>query len=209
MKDKKLLNLHVRTLYSRDFSSLMLSQYKANLTFSFAPYAGKDNRGIDQYDLKMFLSTSVSYVEAAAFFHIAESIVSGKNKPRKFTLARNKATLLFEFKPNQDNQMEAFLVIMKDNRSIPFKFSTAVYETQENGQTVTEIIQTGLIAFAQALQGYLSGIGVDFGIYRDPNEAPDIQQATPTVNNTPYQAPAWKSSPYQPPTANNYQYRPM
>ncbi len=84
MLDNKLKNYNIRMLYSVGFASLMLSQYKTNLTFGFAPYEGKDNKGIDRYDSKMFISISVSYAEAAALYHISDAIVEGYNKPGEF-----------------------------------------------------------------------------------------------------------------------------
>ena len=219
MSENNIKNYNIRMMYSIGFASLMLSQYKTNLTFGFAPYVGKDNKGIDKYDSKMFISISVSYAEAAALYHISEAIVEGYNKPGEFVLTRNRTTMIFDFKPNQDNQMEAFLVIKKNDRMIPFRFTTQEYTSQENGQAVTTIIQAGLIVFAKALNGYLSGIGVDSpwaggttGTY------PNYFQTSPSsMGNSNYQKPNWNNQQYQQPPANNYQapagnnyqYRPM
>ena len=49
----------------------------------------------------------------------------------------------------------------KNNRTIPFKFSTHDYRINENKQMTTKIIQMGLFSFACILEGYLTGIGVN------------------------------------------------
>ena len=84
---------------------------------------------------------------------------------------------------------------------------------------MTAIIQAGLIVFAKALGGYLTGLGVDSpwaggtaGTY--PNYS---QTSSSSIGNSQYQKSNWNNQQYQQPTANNYkapngnnyQYRPM
>jgi hypothetical protein len=139
-----------------------MSYYKTNLVFRFAPYDGMDNRGQHKYNKTMFLSTSVNHDAAASLYMLAKSIFDGKDNQVEVVLqCGNNATLTFEFKPDQNSQMTAYLVIRKNNEMIPFRFSTHPFQVQENGQMVTKIIQSGVGVLACTLKGYLTGIGAD------------------------------------------------
>jgi len=142
----------------------MMSFYQADLTLSFRPYIGKDYRGLSNYCHKTFLSMAITYEGAALFFITAMRIIDGRDSDKQiqamFTRV-NGATLTFEYKPDENNQMTAYLVIDKNNLVIPFRFSTHTYQVKENGQMVTKIMQSGLIAFVKVLEGYLTGVGSD------------------------------------------------
>jgi hypothetical protein len=118
--------------------------------------------GFDQYDMKTFLSTSVNYEGAAGLFFVAMSILVGKNSENEveFVLpCSNDATLTLKYKRDQNNQMSAWLIIDKQNQTIPFRFQTHEYTVKENGQIFTKTIQSGLGVFAKTLEGYLIEIG--------------------------------------------------
>lgn len=175
----KSANTYIRTLYAEGFSSLMISFYKTNLTFGFSPYSGKDNRGLCQYNNKIFLSTSVNYESSSFLYSVAISILNGNENQVESVLAcNNNSTLVFEYKPDPNNQMNAYLTINKNNMTIPFKFSTNQYKVNENGQMVTKVIQSGLGVFAKTLEAYLMGIGADLHLSKLTEEELDNPPST-------------------------------
>lgn len=102
-------NTYIRTLYSPGFSFLMMSFFKTNLTLNFVPYLGKDNVGRSQYSKTEFLSTTVHYEGAAAFYMTAMPILDGNESQVELVFPySNNATLIFENKLDQDNQMGAY-----------------------------------------------------------------------------------------------------
>ena len=157
-------NVHIRNLYSPGFSWIRMSNYHGNLIFRFVPYLGKSEDGKSQYCKETFLSTSVRYDGASSYYQIAMSILLGDNCEKEIKdviPCKNNATLTFEYKPDQGDQMAAYLIINKNNLTIPFKFPTHEYDAKVNGRMVTKVIQTGLIGFIKALEEYLAAIGAD------------------------------------------------
>jgi hypothetical protein len=163
MENTNSANIPIRTLYTPGFSSLAMSYFKTNLIFSFAPYIGKDDQELDKYCKKSFLSTSVNPDRAAFFYVQASRIIDGKNPEEQIEAVLpcyNGTTLTFAYKPNENNQMVAYLVINKNNEMISFKFQTTEYADNIDGQMVTKIVQTGLITFHLILGCYLAGSAV-------------------------------------------------
>lgn len=170
-------NLYVRALYSVGFSSLLMSFFKTNLVFRFIPYDGVDNKGLPKLNRTMFLSTSVNYDSAAFLYLAAMSILDGKEEEIEAVLqCSNNTTLLFEYKPDENNQMASYLVINKNNQTIPFRFLTHQFQVRENGRWVTKVVQSGLGVFAKVLNGYLTGIGADLHLSKLTEEELDNQQ---------------------------------
>jgi hypothetical protein len=100
----------------------------------------------------------------------------------------NKAALIFEYKPDQGNQMAAYLAIDKNNQSIPFKFKTKEVQVKENGHTVTKVIQSkviqsGLGAFVKTIEGYLTGIGADLHLSKLPDNFENSQDENRQVSD--------------------------
>ena len=90
----------------------------------------------------------------------ASRILDGQNsdEPIEVVLPCNNGTsLIFEYKPDQNNQMSAYLTINKNNETIRFRFKTTEYEETVNGQTVTKVMQTDLSIFTLILGCYLLG----------------------------------------------------
>ena len=174
--NNKSANTYIRTLYSPGFSCLTMSFWKLNLTLSFNPYIGIDNRGFSKYDLKTFLSTSVNYEGAAGLCFVASSIFMGKDAQKEigFTLpCSNNATLKFEYKPDENNQMNAWLIINKNSQTMAFRFPIHEYKAKENGQIITKVVQTGLGSFVKLLDGYLLEIGGASHLSKLPDEVLD------------------------------------
>lgn len=162
MNNNKSTNTYIRTLYSPGFSFLMMSFFKTNLTLNFVPYLGKDNVGRSQYSKTEFLSTTVHYEGAVALYLASMPILDGNESQVELVLpCSNNATLIFEYKLEQDNQMSAYLLINKNNGTMTFRFGTMQYKVRENGQVITKVIQSGLGAFVKTLEAYLTGIGSD------------------------------------------------
>jgi hypothetical protein len=80
--------------------------------------------------MKTHLSTSVN-PEGAAFFHIhATRILDGKYSEEQVEVVlpcNNGASLTFEYKPDENNQMSAYMTINKNNEAIRFRFPTTEY----------------------------------------------------------------------------------
>lgn len=164
MKNGKLVNTYIRTLYSEGLSSIMIGFFNENLSFSFAPCIGKNHSGFDQFDIPKSLRTTINYEMASFLYQLAMSVVNGKYAEQQISgviHCNNNTTLIFEYKPDQYNQMGSCLTINKNNEMISFKFKTHIYRVKENGQMITKIIQSGLGALAKTLDGYLTGINAD------------------------------------------------
>lgn len=113
----------------------MMSFFKTNLTLNFVLYLGKDNIGRSQYSRTEFLSTTVNYEGAATLYLVAMFILdSNENQVEIVFPCINNAILIFECKPDENNQMTAYLVIDKNNGTIPFRFRTMQYRVKENDQ---------------------------------------------------------------------------
>nr|WP_092067927.1 hypothetical protein [Dendrosporobacter quercicolus]NSL46847.1 hypothetical protein [Dendrosporobacter quercicolus DSM 1736] len=97
----------------------------------------------------------------------------------------NNTTLIFEYKPDQYNQMDSYLTINKNNETISFKFKTHIYRVKEKGQMVTKIIQSGLGAFARMLDGYLPGINADGHLNKIADDLENLQNENQQVSLTP------------------------
>ncbi len=158
-----MINTYVRTFYSEGFSSLVMSHYNTNFSLCFNRWVEKDSRGMEVFDTTNGLSTTLNYEDASLLFQVAMSILNGENAENeiKAVLQCNNATLTFDCKKEENNQMVAYLTIDKNNQSISFKFSDFQYQIKQNGQIVTKVIQAGVGALAEILHGYLSGIGTE------------------------------------------------
>lgn len=177
-------NTYIRTLYAPGFSFLMMSFFRTNLTLNFVPYLGKDNIGRSQYSKTEFLSTTVNYEGAAAIYLTAMPILDGNENQVELVLpCSNNATLIFEYKPDQNNQMSVNLFIKKNNKTIPFRFGTIQCLVKENGQMVTKIIQSGLGAFVKTLEAYLSAIGSDLHLNKLSEEEFNNQEMPVQTRN--------------------------
>lgn len=60
-KNKVAVNTYIRTLYSVDFSSIMIYFYNTNLAFCFAPYSGVGYDGFSKFDVTRTIRTTVNY----------------------------------------------------------------------------------------------------------------------------------------------------
>jgi hypothetical protein len=172
MYNNKPTNTFIRNIFSPGFSALTMSFFNTYLTLCFNAYIGKDNNGFDQYCKKTFLSTSIRYEGAAFFWLIAMPIQEGKQEKQINAVFRcgKNASLLFEYKPDENNQMAAYLTINKNNETIPFKFPTHEYNVKENGQVATKVVQHGLASFVSVMDGYLTGVGADNHLSKLPDE---------------------------------------
>ena len=187
MKNGKLINAYIRTLYSVGLSSIMISFFNTNLTLSFAPYIGKNHIGLDQYDFKKSLRTSINYEMATFLYLVAKSVIADQYAEQQISAVlqcNNHTTLIFEHKPDQYNQMDSYLTINKNNETISFKFKTHIYRVKENGQMITKIIQSGLGALAKTLDGYLTGINADGHLNKIADDLENLQNENQQVSLT-------------------------
>ena len=153
---------HVSTLYA-DGLCLRISFSTTYLTFDFCRYTGKDKIIIlNTYDLDN-MGIIVNF-EAASFLHqLAMTILDDKNSGNEIrALIRCcNAYLIFEYKPDQNNQKIAYLTLDKNHQSVSFRFPTLPCEDERDVQNITEVTQLGLYVFAKTIDEYLTGIGAD------------------------------------------------
>ena len=154
------LSTSIKTLYSKGYSALFISFYKANLSFRFMPFVPSPAKGNSpfnyHYDNITAITTTVDYMGAAALWLVAKNILDGKEAAQRAKLTiqcLNNVSLVLERKPGQGGQMETTLTIIKNNITIPFKFNTHQAQVTENGQMFTKIIDSGLGAFALTVEG--------------------------------------------------------
>ena len=161
------VSAYIRNLYAPEFSSIMLSFFKTNLSISFMPWLGRNDMGRSQYDTKNSQRTTISDENAAALYSLARAIIDGKQtNPVQYVVERNKDTrLIFEYRQNQNNQMRAYLSLEKNGQTILFEFAVHLFKEKENGRVVVKEIQAGLEAFSQVMIAYLTAIGADRQLY--------------------------------------------
>ena len=185
----KYVSTGIRNLYSKGYSAIFVSFYGMNLSFRFMPFvprpAKRDSIHDFHYDNVNAITTTVDCVGAFALYEAATNIINGKEASQGMQLTIPCAagvSLVFERKPGQDGQMETFLVIIKNDVVIPFKFNTYQAQVRENGQMVTKITETGLGTFAMTIFGYLTGIGAGNHLSKlfdeeiDPEQSPVPQE---------------------------------
>jgi hypothetical protein len=176
----------IRHFYAPGYSFIMMSYFNTHLSLRFHRYTGKDNVGLSQYDCKNGMTTTVNYEGAAYLYQVAMPILEDMNSEKVINavLPCNKAALIFEYKPEQDNYMAAYLTIEKNDQSIPFRFKTQQVKVQQNGQMVTKVIQSGLGAFTKTVEGYLISIGADRHLSKLPENFETFQDENQQAFNT-------------------------
>ena len=182
---EKPTNTFLRNMFSPGYSSLMASFFSTYLTLGFSQHLGKDKKGFDQYCKKSFLSASFNHDGAAFLLMIAMPIVTGKNLDQQVEAVlgcKKNTKLIFEYKPDESNQMTAYLTINKDNQTIPFRFQTRQIKIAENGNAVTKTIQSGLCDFAKVLEIYLMRVGENHLNKLSEDDAPNSFSNTNTQN---------------------------
>ena len=128
--NQKSANTKIQTLYAPGFSYLAMSLYMTKFVFNFVPWLSQDNTGRSQYSKDIHLSTTITPEVVAYFYTQATSILDGtaEKEIEAVLPCKNDATLFFQYKPDENNQMSAYLTINKDNKTISFRFPTIEYE---------------------------------------------------------------------------------
>jgi hypothetical protein len=118
---------------------------------------------------------------AAALYIAANNIINGKDEANGMKLTidcAHGASLILERRPSSNSdknrQMETFFVITKEDKIIPFKFSTHPCQVEENGQMVTKVIESGLGAFMKIVERYLMDVCVDKYPYQVPENFDEL-----------------------------------
>jgi hypothetical protein len=170
MYNDKVPNTQIKILHAPGYSFLILSYFKSYLVFNFVPWLNKDDTGRNIYSKETHLSTSIKTDEAAFFCIQAARILDGKvsGEPIEAIIpCNNGTTITFEYKPDENNQMSAYLIINKNDLTIPFRFPTIEYQEKIDGQLVTTVVQTGLGIFVLILGCYITGYAANH--YLDRN----------------------------------------
>ena len=190
---KKAINTDIRIFYSSE-SSLKMSFFNANLSFSFCRDFRKNNPGYSQHESMKYIATTVNYAGAFFLYKSAMSIVDDINSKNEVMaeLRRGNVTLTLEYKPDQHGHMVASLTIDNTKQSITYKFISHPYQVKENERIITKFMQSELGAFAMTICGYLIGVGADRHLSKLPadyeNSQDENQQTSySTGNNGGYQ----------------------
>jgi hypothetical protein len=213
-KNKRMaVSTFIRNIYSPYMSYITVKYFNWNLSLQFHPFVSKDGvTGKSFYDYSKSMTTTVSYEGAALLYLVAAKIFDDRHPEReiKAVLPCLKNTALtLEYKPGQNNQWEVYLTIERNNTTIPFKFKTHTYTFRENGQLVTEVIQSGLGAFGKMIEGYLTGINASGHLSKLPEDLEkefekyqDESQQTVYTTVNQYQGMQYRENQYQ---GNQYQ----
>ena len=157
--ESKTRSIFVRNFYAPGLSSLTLRYFNVNLAFHFSPSLGtKNSLGLEDYCTKTSQSTSINYQGAGALYLAIKKVLVENDYDKQIEVmlkCRNDTLLIFEYKPDGDNQMRAYLTIHKNSKVIPFMFATNEITVTENGERVKKTLQSGLAAFYKIIEGYL------------------------------------------------------
>ena len=153
-------NIPIRNYYSPGYSYVKLSYYKSFLVFTFVPFEYTKKNGKDIYSKKVFLSTSLDVEGAESLQKLALPIIKDGNEGNQMDVTlscKNNASLTFMYKPDEENIMSVYLVIDKNNETIPFKFKARIEQVKVGDNWVTRIVHITLIEFVQILEEYIAG----------------------------------------------------
>ena len=152
------LSTHIRNLYSKGMAILTLSFFKNNFSLLMRPSIETSSpNGLDEFN-KEGIMTTISYDGASALWLTCHKIIFDSDESVVLKLqCANKVTLILEKKAPG----EVYLVVIKNDRTIVFRFTSTVRNVTENGATRTEIIENGLGVFMFTLEGYLQGVNAD------------------------------------------------
>lgn len=161
-KQQTSTSTQIRNFYSEEMAYMNISFFNTNLSFRFYPYVQKDQSGRSTYDMKNGINTTVNFEGAYALWDAAKGIIEGRINEMNLPIpCAAGAELTLERKLGQNGSMETIFSISKNNMTIPFKFRVSTYQTKENGQVVTRVVECGLGAFMKTIEGYLTGINAD------------------------------------------------
>ena len=131
------------------------------LTFDFFRYTGEDSIVINTYDEFRDMSITVNYEAAALLHQLAMSIIDDINSENEIRalIRHGNDNLIFEYKPDRNNQKFAYLTLEKNHQSVSFRFPTLPCKDERDGHIITEVTQSGLCSFAKTINEHLTGIG--------------------------------------------------
>lgn len=147
----------IRNMYC-DLSCLNIKFYNVNLSLQFTPFMQKSPNGMNTYDKSRLLVTTIDYESAYALYQAIKGIIE-KKYPNGVTLSIpcNDGMLVLERKMD-NGEFATFLVLSKNNTTIPFKFNTKTVKVNGGND---EVIEAGLGVFLKTVEGYLTGINAD------------------------------------------------
>lgn len=201
-------NTQVRNMYSDGISYLNMKFFGTNFSFQLVPFLSKDVNGRSTYDKQKSAMTTIDYDGAFSIYKAASDIIKGGEAAQGLLLnvpCNAGAAIILERKQGQNGQMETWLLISKNNATIPFKFNTHSYQVKENGQMVTKIIESGLGTLLKTLDGYLTGINADRHLDKltdDYVKSIEAKGGNTFQTGSGYQKPQWNGG------NGNYQKKP-
>ena len=160
-QQRQATSTQVRNIYSEGMSYINIKFFNMYMSLQFFKFLSKDDTGRSTYQ-QPGLTTTVNWDSAYSLFQVSHEILNGDpNKGYNLVVPCKDGSLTLERKMSQNNQMETTLTIMKNNESIPFKFTTTTFQEILNGQSTSKTVESGLGTFAMTLHGYLTGINAD------------------------------------------------
>ena len=188
-------------MYSDGLSCMNIKFYNTSLSFQLYPYNGKDQNGRPIYNTQNGQQTTVNVEGAATLYTFAKDIIDGKIQEGMVTIPCLGASVSLERKLGQSGP-ETIFTIMKNNTSIPFRFTTIQAQVKDiNGTVITKNIEAGLGAFAYTIFGYLDGVNAERHLNKLTEEYAKAQESNVNNINPP--------QPQQPPMQQNNTYRPQ
>ena len=193
-------NTEITTICEPGFASLLMSYFKTYLTLDFAQWLYYDNIGRSTYCQKTRKSTTVNAEGAKLFYQLSKSIIDGSASGKQVETVlpcKRDTSLIFEYKPESDGQMMAYLSINKEDKTIRLRFPLHyIEEVDENGQTVTKVIQRGLGTFAKVMYGYLVNKVVSHTVDKLPDKFNEYQDYHKQVAEQKASLDAWNNNKY-------------
>ena len=157
MYENKSSNIYIQQLHSWGFSCLTLSYYLSGLVLKLVPFTGVDRRGFARYSDDIFASTSIDRNGAALLISHIVPVLSGKDLEKAVQVVipcRSDKAVSFEYRPDEERQMSAYLSVSDREKTIPFKFTSNRQTVYEDGKQVTKVEHIDLPIFLQVLEGY-------------------------------------------------------
>ena len=176
------VSTQIRTLYSPEMSCITIKFYNMDLSFSLSPFSGKTASGFDQYNRDKSIWANLKYDQVSLLYQLVSDVLGGRvdgDGAQVSTIVnlRNVGTvnIILEWNRNQGTT----LTMSRNNEAIPFKFATDKINVRKDGQITQRIVDTGLITFANTLNGYLTGINADLHLNKMKEEYVKQQEANP------------------------------
>jgi hypothetical protein len=188
---------HIRTIYS-DLSCVTIKFYNTSLSFNFIPFAGKDSRGINQYQKPqqpgqiVGMTTTFTHANAVAMMSaIRENIIPAIAKDEDVAVTiplANNTEIVLERRNDEFAQKRIFMTISRQGQSgpnnIPYKFEQTVLTITDTTGRNQKVFESGLLSIIYIIEGYLSGINSERHLNKLTEDFAKLQEGNGNGNQT-------------------------